>query len=65
VYQTVLALHDKAKAAEKADAARLKLARAYRAAGQKPQALNEVTKVLTREPDNDEARRLKAELEKK
>ena len=49
----------KAKAPEKANAARLQLAYAYQGEGHKQKALNEVTQVLTRDPDNEAAQKLK------
>jgi tetratricopeptide (TPR) repeat protein len=47
-----------------ADDARLKLAQAYLESGQKQKADNEIAKVLLRDPDNAEAKRLQKLLEK-
>lgn len=47
------------------DDARLKLAQAYLENGEKPKASNEAAKVLARDPANAEAKRLKAESNKR
>lgn len=44
--------------------ARLKLAQAYLDSGQKQKADSEITKVLARDPDNEDAKRLRKALEK-
>jgi tetratricopeptide (TPR) repeat protein len=50
---------------EKANGVRVHLARAYLAKGEKQKAENELTKVLVRDPENAEAKRLQAEIGKK
>ncbi|HEV3203423.1 MAG TPA: tetratricopeptide repeat protein, partial [Gemmataceae bacterium] len=57
-YLVVLEINDKA------DDARLKLARAYLDSGSKEKARAEIEKVLARDPKNEEGKRLRMELEK-
>lgn len=59
VYSTALEIDDKH------DPARLRLAQAYLAKGDKQKAENEVSKVIARDPDNAEAKKIQAEIERK
>jgi tetratricopeptide (TPR) repeat protein len=59
VYNTALEMDDKH------DPARLRLAQAYLAKGDKQKAENEVAKVIARDPDNAEAKKIQAEIDKK
>lgn len=63
--QIVVILYDKTMSSERSDDARLKLAQAYSGDGQKQKAMQEVVRILARDPENMEAMRLKAALEKK
>ena len=56
VYTTALEIDDKH------DPARLRLAQAYLAKGDKQRAENEVAKVIARDPDNAEAKKIQAEI---
>jgi len=56
VYSTALEIDDKH------DPARLRLAQAYLAKGDKQKAENEVAKVIARDPDNTEAKKIQAEI---
>jgi tetratricopeptide (TPR) repeat protein len=60
--QLAMALYEKAKAPEKANEARLKLAFAYQGGEQKEKALSEVVQVLARDPENEAAKKLKDAL---
>ena len=56
VYNTALEIDDKH------DQARVRLAQAYLAKGDKQKAENEVAKVIARDPDNAEAKKIQAEI---
>jgi len=58
VYNTALEMDDKH------DRARLRLAQAYLAKGDKQKAENEIAKVIARDPDNAKAKKILAEIEK-
>lgn len=58
VYTTALEIDDKH------DPARLRLAQAYLAKGDKQKAENEIAKVIARDPDNAEAKKIQAEIQK-
>jgi tetratricopeptide (TPR) repeat protein len=59
VYNTALEMD------EKHDPARVRLAQAYLAKGDKQKAENEIAKVIARDPDNAEAKKIQAEIDKK
>jgi tetratricopeptide (TPR) repeat protein len=59
VYTTALEMDDKH------DAARVRLAQAYLAKGDKQKAENEIAKVIARDPDNAEAKKIQAQIDKK
>jgi len=50
---------------DKHDPARLRLAQAYLAKGDKQKAENEIAKVIARDPDNAEAKKIQAEINRK
>jgi tetratricopeptide (TPR) repeat protein len=59
VYTTALEMDDKQ------DAARIRLAQAYLTKGEKQKAENEIARVLARDPDNAEAKKIQAQIDKK
>jgi tetratricopeptide (TPR) repeat protein len=59
VYTTALEMDDKH------DAARVRLAQAYLAKGDKQKAENEIAKVIARDPDNAEAKKIQAQIDKR
>jgi tetratricopeptide (TPR) repeat protein len=59
VFTTALEMDDKH------DPARMRLAQAFLAKGDKQKAENEITKVIARNPDNAEAKKVQAEIEKR